>query len=325
MPRIFAATGKDLHVDLPLTQVALNYKPMNMIAPMVAPMVPVNKQSDAYLIWSKADALRVEDDTRAPGTRPNLITRNVSSGTFFCKNRALATELTDEDKENMDAAYISELRNGRARFVVDKLSLAWEKRIANQVNSTSNVGSSSGVSSGWSDLDAGDSDPIGDIFTAIYNVKDTGGGYGPNRMIMGDAAWRNFRQHADVVDILYGNDRSPNGIRFATREQVKAIFELDQFLVGETYENTADSGQTATVSQMWGDNVLVYYAPMNPTKDTPSFMYTFRWQKPGIQNMQARSIYYEDRLTEEIHVGYYQDEKITSSELSFLITDVNSA
>ena len=38
------ATNKDLHIDQNLTNVAINYRPGNLIADMIAPIVPVGKQ-----------------------------------------------------------------------------------------------------------------------------------------------------------------------------------------------------------------------------------------------------------------------------------------
>jgi len=67
------ATGHDLHLDQHLSNIAINYQPKGMIADVIAPIVKVGKQSDNYIIWDHADAFRVEDDKRAPGTEANKI------------------------------------------------------------------------------------------------------------------------------------------------------------------------------------------------------------------------------------------------------------
>ncbi len=218
-------TGRDLHIDIPLTRVALQFRPEGMIADKIFPIVPVGKQSDSYLIWSSADAFRTEDDRRSPNNEANVIERTVSSDTYFAKNYALKMPITLEDQKNMDAAYVDELRNGRVTYIKTKLMFNWEKRIANQVTSTSNVGSSSAVTSAWTDYTTGESDPMGDIWTALANVQDATG-YAPNRIVFGDSAWRNFRRHADVVNIIHGNDGAGSGrSRLANMEQVKGIFQ----------------------------------------------------------------------------------------------------
>ena len=319
-------TGRDLHIDIPLTRVALQFRPEGMIADKIFPIVPVGKQSDSYLIWSSADAFRTEDDRRSPNNEANVIERTVSSDTYFAKNYALKMPITLEDQKNMDAAYVDELRNGRVTYIKTKLMFNWEKRIANQVTSTSNVGSSSAVTSAWTDYTTGESDPMGDIWTALANVQDATG-YAPNRIVFGDSAWRNFRRHADVVNIIHGNDGAGSGrSRLANMEQVKGIFELEDVLIGRAYHNTADEGQSQNLNLLWGDNVLVYYAPMQPTKEAPSFGYSFRWVQSGIPQMQAEVHPYDTRRkSDEVELGYYQNEKITAKQFGFLITAVTSA
>lgn len=313
------STGRDVHIDQPLSNVAIAYRPQGMIADQVAPIVPVQKQSDGYYIWNIADMYRSENDKRAPGTEANVITREMSSGTYFAKNYALKDRLPWEDIENADAGYLFTERSARAEFIKEKLMLNWEVRLASQVTSTSNVGSSSAVGSSWTDHT--NADPINDLNTAIYNVQDATG-YRPNRIVFGLAAWRHFRENAAVISRMFGNQTAANG-RIINTEMVKSIFELEQVLVGGGYQNTAQEGQTASLSKIWGDHVLVYYAPLTPRKDRPSFMYSFRWEK--IMNMQATVLPDAKTKSDEIEVGYYQDEKITATNLGFLVTNVTSS
>lgn len=317
------ATGKDLHIDVNLTNVAINYQPYGMIADLVAPMVSVGKQSDYFPVWDQADAFRVEDDKRAPGTEAHVITQRVSSDTYFADNYALKTKLTLEDRENMDAAYIGKLRNGRAEFLKSKITLNWEKRLSDQITSGSNVGSYSTVISDWQEYDTGNSDPVGDITAGINNVYDSTG-YKPNRCLMGELAWRHLRRHDDIAQMLYGSitDGKP---RFASREQFKSMFEFDEFIVGGAYYNSADEGQTLSLTKMWLDYVLFYYAPPAASTEEPSFMYSFRWNKPGLANMTVEKHPYDTKTkSEEIELGYYQAEEITAKNLGFLLTHVTS-
>ena len=320
------ATGHDLHIDQHLSNVAISYEPKGMIADVIAPIVPVGKQSDTYIIWSHADAFRIEDDARAPGAEANKIERSVSSESYNAKNYALKMPLNLEDRENMDPVFIGNMREGRTKFIKSKLMLSWEQRVANLCTSGSNCGSYATVTSDWIDHTAGNSTPLADCWTAIANVQDSTG-YRPNRCIMSELAWRNFRQHADVISIIYGYAGAPGevGVRYASVEQFKRIFELDAFHVGRAYYSTTQEGQAASLSPLWGDHVLWYYAPSAPSIEEPSFMYSFRWNKPGLPNMIAERHPFDPKTkSEEIELGYYQDEKITAKNLGFLMTHVTS-
>lgn len=316
------AIGHDIHIDQNLTNVAINYRPMGLIADMIAPIVPVGKQSDYYPVWSQADILRVEEARRAPGTEANKITRSVSSGAYYAENYALKTSLTIEDRENMDAAYVSELRNGRARFLVGKMGLVWESRVANQLTSGSNIGSYAACASAWTDYT--NSDPATDIWTAMDIVQDTTG-YRPNRLLFSGTAWRNFRRNDNVIDYLHG-DTGTGSPRIVSRQQAAALFEVDKIIVGEAYYNTADEGQSQSLSALWGDHVLTYYVPNAPSVEEPSFMYSFRWSRPGLPNMTIERHPFDAKIkAEEIELGVYQDEVVTSSVLGYLFTNVTSS
>lgn len=315
----YAATGRDIYIDVPLSNVAIVYRPSGMVVDQLAPVVQVQKQSGAYPIWSLADAYRLEDDERAPGTEATPVTWDVSSDLYMCRNYALKTRVPWEDLENADPWFIINTREAKARRIKDKLVLKWESRVASKVTSGTNVGSYAAVASSWNDHTSGKSDPIGDINRALKNVEDSTG-VRPNRICFSRASWREFREHADVINRIYGTAGGGNPARLVTRENTKALFEVDEVLVAGTYKNTKDKGLGTSLSMMWGGNVLVYYAPGSPSIDDASFMYSFRWPKVRDLDMAATVRSIEPKQCDEIELGYYQDEKITAKELGYLIT-----
>jgi len=315
------STGKELHVNVPLSRVAMDYEPKNIIADQIAPIINVDKQSDAYSVYSIAEAYMIEEDKRAPGAEAQVITRSVSSGTYFANNHALKDDLPYEDIANCDAGILLTKRSSRIRYIKKKLYLNWEYRLASKVTSTSNVGSSSAVGSNWSDTATGKSDPIGDIHTAQDNVLGSTG-YFPNRVIFSRIAWRFFQNHADVITRLYGHQTSGKG-RLVSVKQAAALLEVDHVYVGQALYNTAGENQTADLNDIWGTDVLVYYAPDQPSIEEASFMYSFRWNK--LMNMNAVVHQLPRAQKEQVELGYYQDEKITGASLGFLITDVRSS
>lgn len=314
------SSGRDLHIDRLLSQMAIGYADNITIAGTIAPVVTVDKQGDMYSVFSRADAFRTEEDKRSPGSEANKITRTISSDTYYAQNYALKYPITIEDRENADPVYRQNLWNDAAMYVTDKLMLSWEVRVAALVNNTSNVGSSAGVASEW-DASAS-SDPIGDLNTALDNVEDLTA-QRPNKLVFGKDAWRSVRRNDQVLNRVFG---STNRQGFATRDQVAALMEVDQIYVGEAYRNTANEAQAETLAKVWGDNVAAIYTPDTPSRDRPSFMYSYRWATGGLPNMQAERHPFDSKTkTEEVEVGYYQDEKVTGSEYGFLLLAVNSS
>lgn len=315
------ATSHDLHIDKLLTEVAINYRPEGFIADMIAPVVRVGKQSDLYSVFDRGDRLRQQDTKRAPGTRAKRIVENVGSDTYFCNNYALSSPVTIEDKSNADPLLVDELLNGRTRYIMDHLMLDWEIRVANQVNSTSNVGSSSAVASAWN-VPEGDGNPLSDLNTALDNVQYANG-IRPNQVQFSVQAWQSFRRHKNVRNLVFGVN---NGGGYPSTEQVATLLDVDKVLIGGAFKNTADEGQSETIETIWDDNVLVSYTAPAPSRETPSFMYTLRWSAPGLPEMTVERHPFDSRTkSEEVEAGYYQDEKITGASYSFLITAVNSS
>ena len=316
----FGAIAPDMHIDQLLTNVAIDYRPEGMIADMVFPIAPVSKQADFFPIFSRDDALRREKTNRAPGTEANVITRSVSSDTYFANNYALKMSVTIEDRANADPIYTQRLINGRVEHIMDKLDLDYESRVASLVTNTSNVGSSAAVSSAWTDID--NSDPLGDLNAAIDNVLDSTGKR-PNRVVMGEPAWRNVRKNTTIRNLIMGTN---NGGGYVTRSQMADLLEIDQLLIGGVIENTGNEAQAEILSSIWGDNVVAYVAPMNPAVDRPSFGYAFRWQGNGLPSKQVERHPYDTRKkAEEVEAGYYQDERIVGADYGFLLTAVNSS
>lgn len=313
------STGRDLHVDRLLSQMAIGFADNVKIAADIAPVVSVDKQGDPYTVFSRADAFRTEEALRSPGAEANKITRTISSDTYFAKNYALKLPITIEDRENSDPVFRQNLWNDGAEYLTDKLMLGWEVRVATLVNATANVGSSAGVASGWNS--AASSDPIGDIHTAMDNVQDLTG-QRPNRLVLGLDAWRSLRRNDQILNRIFGVN---NGGGFPSVQQIANLMEIENIHVGQAYRNTANEAQAEVLAKVWGDNALLCYTPDSPSRDRPSFMYSYRWAPAGIPSMSAERHPFDAKTkTEEVEVGYYQDEKITASEYGFLLLAVNS-
>jgi len=313
--------GRTRHVDQHLSNVALNYRPMGFVADRVFPVVPVPKQSDTYLIYEQADMFRQENTLRAPGQEANLIYSRVSSAGFFCRNYALKKALTLEDRLNADPIFAAQQDESDVMTLMDRLLIDWEVRMFNKIGSFSNVGTYAAVASSWTDFT--NSDPVSDLNTMFNNVEDATG-YRPNRVLMSGTAWRNFRRNAKVIDKSTNPNVSAGG-NYPSVQQAQATLEAE-ILVAAAYYNTKGEGQAMTLSRIAGDHVWLLYAPPAPAKDRPSAGYAFRWQAPGLPNLQVeRHPYDPRRKSVEMEAGYYQDEVVTAKPLICAVTNVTSS
>jgi hypothetical protein len=314
-------SGK-VHVDRHLTNVALNYRPSGFIAADIAPIVPVMKRSDSFINYTQADMFRREDAQRNEGDEAKVINFGASSDFYNVKNYALKFRMTLETELNRDPEYRMLSEENRTRFLVDKHLIDWETRIASLALNTANVGSTVTINSAWTD--ATNSRPVTNIMTVLNNFF-LGTGYKANRMLFGYQAWNNFIQSNQVRDGVM-NPNVTGGGQYPVAENVARYFGMDRVIVAAATRNTADVAQTQTLNTIWGDNVLVYYAPPAASVEFPSWMYSFRWNAPGLPNMTVeRHPYDPKRKIYEVEVGYYQDEKITNAAFCNWIRAVNSS
>jgi hypothetical protein len=319
------STGRDLHIDTYLSEIAINYRPQGMIADMIAPIVSVSKETNVYPVFSRKEAFSIEDTSRSRATEAKRITRSVGSAAYAVKNYALAYDLPIEDRANMDAALQFELEAGAGRYLQDKLMLDWDRRVLSMIASATNVATGFLTGSAWNaPLDANQGDPISMIWRAMEQQQSLSA-QKPNSILIGWRAWNLLRRNSKMRNFILGSN---NGGGAVTRDAARAAFEVERFNVaGAFYDTTNEAQPAALTANPLHDAVLLYYAPTAPSRETPSFMYSFRWTSPELGTPLAviRHPYDTRRRVEGIEVQYYQDERITGADYGALILGVGSA
>jgi hypothetical protein len=76
-------------------------------------------------------------------------------------------------------------------------------------------------------------------------------------MIIGGLAWTKLRQHPEIVQAVHIN---PTGAGTITREQLAAVLEIDEVIVGGSRVNTARKGQTPSYERTWGKHCSLIYS-----------------------------------------------------------------
>jgi hypothetical protein len=315
-----SSTGRDLHVDQLLTNVAINYRPEGMIADQLAPVIPVQKETDSYPIFNRGEVFAIEKTLRARGQQANRITRSVSSSQYACKNYALAYDTPVEDRANMDAIWQFNTEAGQVQYLTDKLMLDYDRRTLLLVRN--NVGTTFLAGSSW----VGPTN--GDAFSQIVQMQEqikNLTAQRPNSLLFGWKAWQQFRRNTPARNLIKGTN---NGGGLINKQQAMDLFEVERLLVAEAFYNPANENQTATFSTVFpADAVVAYFAPMAASIDRPSYMYSFRWvaSELGSPFAAVRHEFASRERVDGVEVQYYQDEKITGSEYSAMLLGVGSA
>ncbi len=192
--RALYLTGRDLHIDSPLSNLAVMAFGIGqgLVGDAILPTVPVDKQSNLFYVIDKATWLRLPTtDVRAPKTPPKRVEWKVSSAGYFARNHALAGEVGDEDRANADNQIMLEQRT--TMFVTQQLNRLREQRIANIVSSISNCGSGLAVSTKWSNFVGSSPLSLADAFSVT-------------RLLIGDAVVNTAKEgQAAVMSNIWPN------------------------------------------------------------------------------------------------------------------------
>lgn len=279
MPRL---TVGDMHVNRPLTDMAIAafQKDANFIA-REAPFIRSLTRSNQYFIFDRGDFNRIEVEQRAPASRAKRGGYSLSTETFTAVRYSLAHEIPDEIENNYDVPLDPE--GDGIRYLSQNMNMFREDNLASIIfaaswgtNLTGTTGTpAAGTFKQW---DQTGSTPIEDI-RRQKTVVQKATSYMPNEIWMGQEVWDVLVDHPSVIDRMKANG-SGQGARSAVSKQAMAeLLGVDVIRVSGAIKNTANEGQTASHSFMFGKSLLLCYLNREPTPRVkePSAFYTFAW------------------------------------------------
>ena len=138
---------------------------------------------------------------------------------------------------------------------------------------------------------------------------------------MGVEVFEDLLQHPDILDRIKYVQKG-----FVTTDILAALFDVNKILVGKAIVNTGNEGEANAFSDIWGKHALLAYITGGPEPDgrDPSFGYSFRWNNPKLGSAPFAVQRWDDPDGKDyvnVRAQYYQTEKITASELGYLIVD----
>lgn len=300
-------TAQQVHIDTALTNVAIRYSNAAYIADQIFPNITVQKQTDKYFTFAKADWYRDDADVRAPGTRARRVDYNLSTGNYVCLEYAAAKAVPDEVIENADTPLQPMI--DATNYVSEKLMIRKEIDVFALVFGDSQWSGSATPSPTWDD-DA--SDPLTDIETAMYTVE-AAIGRPTNIGVIGRGLWRYAKNHPDLVDRLKGGAMpgDPAKVQLAA---LAAIVDLPKVLVARAIKNTGEELATASYSMIGGNHMFIGYVTSGPSISEPSAGYTFHWRNPVVSRFREDQ---EHQGVVEIRASW--DAKVTATDAGYLI------
>lgn len=320
------STGRDLHIDVPLSNAVVGRRPDGFIADQLLPFIPVEKQSNVYfktdhLINRRYDAGLTD---RAPDGLFRKVHFRVSSDTYYAREYVLGSDWNAEDEANADV----QLRyaDQHASLVTDRMLIDFEVRVAGLANVSTNVATTFNVATPWSNVTG--SRPLDDLSDMAERFR-LATGVKPNVLLYPEEVGVYLRRNDQIRDILFG-DRGG----LATDQQVAALVNIPKVLVPSLLVNTAPIGETlaaaglltgsVSLTAAWAKKVWMFNINLMQGFQVDTWGQAFRWTNPmfGVPWAIQRFPFDARRKKQEIAASYYQAEKIISSDLATVIASV---
>lgn len=300
------------HVDATIANMSIQYRNEDYIGTRLMPVIPAANKSGTYFTYDKRAQLAYPDDQLGVRGSANELTRSRGTATFATTAYGYKDFVDDSELQNADAP-LDDLADATGGLI-EALSFREELRIAGILTTAANYGTNTvalGASVRWDDVG---SNPVGDIQSARNNLW-TGRGPGKVVAFTSLAAWTAMQSNAQLQALF---QYTKDGL--LKPEQWANYFGIDELLIGAARKDTANEGQTASYTRMWGDVFGLVRVATTPSVRNASFGFTFRFG--GIHTAQvfdpmigAKGGYWAKASVEETH-------KIVAPDTGYLITTV---
>lgn len=268
----------DIHVDSFLSNFAIDYHvPEKLIADDVCPVVPVDKPSNKYPIWSRDDANKVVDTLVGPRDFPAEITQSLSSDSYTVKPNALWSPVPNDLLLAADAPL--NLLGQAARDVRGAVAKSRELRVATLLLNTGSYAYQTTIlgNNKWDvGFPASTADPVSDIMTYMDRAATR-----PNMLWFSQPVWTAFRKHPRVLGAIKGSAPAASlttGVvdGIASEAGVRELFQVEAIHIGNAKYRSSAQGAAAVYDFIWGTGMGGLVSKKGASINELCFAKTFR-------------------------------------------------
>lgn len=319
-------TASDQHINALLTDVSVAFvqDPGKFVATQVFPPVNVQKQTDIFPVYSRADFLRDEMELRGPGAPVARGGYTVdTSNVYNAQKRAFGKLVTDEDRANADAPFAPD--RDAAIFLAQKalinLETNWTSKFfttgiwTGSTTATDLVGGTDFTA--WDDV----ASDVVDIIKTQRSEIESNTGVLPNTLVLNRRGWDGLENHPDIIDRVKHVSDGP-----VTEGIVARLLGIERIIIAAGVKNSGEEGGTAAYDYIAGNHALLVYAAPSPSLYLPSGGYTFRWT--GLQGstdgMVVKTVRRDELESDEHYITSAYDQKVVSAVVGAFFTNVVS-
>lgn len=276
------------HIDRALTNISVAYMQSAdaFIADKVFPIIRVQKQSDVYFEYSKADNFRNEVQERGRGAESAGGNWNARiADPYYCRKYAYHYDITEEERVNYDKPL--DVERDTVEWLGHKMLLKREIDFASKFFKTGVWKTDTNKSSDkWSSQT---SDPVKDVNDAMLQMAEETA-VKPNFAIMSPDVFYALKNHEGIMDRIKYTQKG-----IITLDLIASLFELDRIFVPWAVYNDeaqvpkmtepADSETKINMNFIYKGCMLLGHCAGRPSLKAPTAGYIFAWT--GLEGASA--------------------------------------
>lgn len=307
------ATIETVHIDAPLTNFAVKLGVGGgLVADEIFPIVPVNKVSDKFFVFSRDEEMSDNIETKVSDRDlANEADWIVTESDYSAVQRRLRHFIGQTIIDNADSP-IKPFQEATT-MLVGRLRTGVEKRVQALIEDTGTIGNAV-PSVKW---DAAASVVIEKDVDTAKEIFAVACGHEPNIILIPPAVSKVVKRDSEVRELIKytQNDLLING------DLPPSLWNMRVMIPG-ALNNTANLGQNASISRIWtNDKVELLWVDPSPGIQTAGAGYQF---SPQAQQPRFAVQRYTEpgRRGQWVEVTLLNDEKLVSAACVFIIDDV---
>lgn len=276
------------HIDRALTNISVAYMQGAdaFIADKAFPIIRVQKQSDVYFEYSKADNFRNEVQERGRGAESVGGNWNARiADPYYCRKYAYHYDITEEERVNYDKPL--DVERDTVEWLGHKMLLKREIDFASKFFKTGVWGKDKDKTAAkWSSQS---SDPVKDVNDAMLEMAEETA-VKPNYAIMSPDVFYALKNHEAIIDRIKYTQKG-----IVTLDLIASLFELDRILVPWAVYNSeaqtpkmtgpADDEDLIDMNFIYKGSMLLGHCSGRPSLKAPTSGYIFAWT--GLEGASA--------------------------------------
>lgn len=242
-------------IDKALSNISVRYNNADYIAGKVLKDVQVKKETGEYYIYD--NSYINEPTMRANGSKSKEIDFGVSTSTYHVNNHALKTIITDRDRDNVDDVF--QLERDRVEDLVDKIQIQFERESHALLFTTTTFGNNESLDTNSSfNYNTTTSAPIQKVLSCTSYIKRYAGAMA-DTMVIDQGGFDALKENQNVHErIKYVRES------ILTEQLLASLFDIKSIYVGSAMYNTIEEGNTASLSNIWGNDCLIAFMGETP-------------------------------------------------------------